>query len=61
MGAAGYPPSLAAVEPGADPSLLAAFAHGVDIASTVLTGLVLVVLAVLVTWAWRAHARAAGG
>jgi EmrB/QacA subfamily drug resistance transporter len=57
MGAAGYPPSLAAVDPTADPGILAAFTHGVDIAATALTAITLLVLAVLVGWSLRARAR----
>jgi EmrB/QacA subfamily drug resistance transporter len=55
MGAADYPPSLAAVDPKADPGILTAFTHGVDIASTVLSAIVVVVLAIVVTWSWRAR------
>jgi len=59
MGVSGYPPSLAAVDPAADPGVLASFTHGVDIASTVLTGVVVAVLAIVVTWSWRAHSARA--
>lgn len=57
MDASGYPPTLAAVDPGADPGILHAFARGVDIASTALTVLTLAVLAILVAWSWRARER----
>jgi EmrB/QacA subfamily drug resistance transporter len=57
MGALGYPPTLAAVGPDANPGILRAFAAGVGYASTALCAIVIAVLAVLVTWSWRAHAR----
>jgi EmrB/QacA subfamily drug resistance transporter len=53
MGAAGYPPSLAAVDPAADPEILAAFTAGVELAATVLTTVAVVVLVVVVAWSWR--------
>ena len=56
MGASGYPPSLAAVDPAAGAGILRAFARGFDIAASVLSGLALVVLAILVAWSWRARA-----
>lgn len=55
MGSAGYAPSFAGVDPSADPGILAAFTHGVAIAATALTILMLIVLAILVRWSWRAH------
>ena len=55
MGADGYPPSLNAVDPAADPGILHAFTHGVDIAATVLTTISLTVLVILVTWSWSAR------
>ena len=58
MGAEGYPPSLAAVDPAADPRILASFTAGVNVASTALTALVAVVLAILVAWSWRARGTA---
>jgi hypothetical protein len=57
MARAGFPASLSALDPAADPRLLAAFARGVDIAALALTAIVSVVLAILVVWAWRARAR----
>jgi Na+/melibiose symporter-like transporter len=57
MGALGYPPTLAAVGPSADPSILHSFTAGVGYASVALCAIVLAVLAVLVAWSWRAHAR----
>jgi MFS family permease len=59
MGADGYPPSLAAVDPAADPEMLTAFTHGVGIAATALTAIAFVVLAILVGWSWRAWTRRA--
>jgi Na+/melibiose symporter-like transporter len=59
MGADGYPPSLAAVDPAADPGMLAAFTHGVGVAATVLTAIAFVVLTILVGWSWRAWTRRA--
>jgi hypothetical protein len=56
MGANGYPPSLSAVGPAADPGILMAFTRGVDIASSALTAIALVVLVILVTWSWRTRA-----
>jgi EmrB/QacA subfamily drug resistance transporter len=58
MGAQGYPPSLSAVDPAADPGILAAFTRGVDRASAVLTAVTLLVLAVLAVWSWRDRASA---
>lgn len=58
MSAHGYPPTLSAVDPSADPGILTAFTRGVDRASTVLTALTLLVLAVLTVWSWRARAAA---
>ena len=60
MGAAGYPPSLVAVGPGADPRLLAAFTGGIDVAATALAALAAAVLAIVVVWSWRAHAQRRG-
>jgi EmrB/QacA subfamily drug resistance transporter len=57
MGAGGYPGSLAAVDATADPGILSAFTTGVDLASATLAGVALVVLLIVVTWTWRAHAR----
>jgi Na+/melibiose symporter-like transporter len=57
MGAAGYPPSLAAVDPAADPGVLAAFTRGVDRASLAQVAVVLAVLAIVVPWSWRTAAR----
>lgn len=54
MGAGGYAPSLAAVDPTADPGILTAFTHGVGVAAIALTVIALVVLAILVAWSWRA-------
>jgi MFS family permease len=59
MGAAGYPPSLVAIAPGADPGILAAFTTGIDVAAKWLTALATAVLAIVVVWSWRAHARRA--
>lgn len=56
MGAAGYPPSLNAVDPAADLGILKAFARGFDITATLLGALTLVVLAILLGSAWRARA-----
>ena len=57
MGANGYPPSLSAVDPAADPGILAAFTRGVDIASTALTAIAFVVVVILITWSWRTRTR----
>jgi MFS family permease len=57
MGALGYPPTLAAVGPTADPGILRSFSAGVGYASVALCAVVLAVLSVLVAWAWRAHSR----
>ncbi len=57
MGRAGYAPSFAAVDPAADPGILAAFTKGIDIAAALLTVIVLAALAVLIGWSWRAHTR----
>jgi MFS family permease len=54
MGADGYPPSLAAVDPAADPGILTAFTHGVGVAAIAVTAIAVVVLAILVGWSWRA-------
>jgi MFS family permease len=59
MDRAGYQPSLAAVDPAADPEILSAFTLGVDITSTVLSAIVAAMLAVLVVWSWRTHYRRA--
>jgi len=59
MGALGFPPTLAAVGPTANPGILRSFSAGVGYASTALCAIVLAVLAVVVVWAWRAH-RLAG-
>jgi EmrB/QacA subfamily drug resistance transporter len=53
MGAAGFSPSLAAVDPAADARVLDAFTGGVNVASTVLSAIVLIVLAVLIAWGRR--------
>jgi EmrB/QacA subfamily drug resistance transporter len=57
MSRAGFPPSLAAIEPTADPRMLAAFAKGIDVAAAALTGIVVAALAVLIGWSWRIRAR----
>jgi hypothetical protein len=57
MGANGYPPSLNAVDPAADPGILQAFTRGVDITASALTVIALAVLAILVTWSWRTRLR----
>ena len=59
MAASGYPASLKAIGPTADPGVFAAFAEGFDRATTVLTGVAFVVLAIVVGWSWRAHVRTA--
>jgi MFS family permease len=59
MGALGFPPTLAAVGPDAEPAILRSFSAGVGYASAALCVIVLAVLAVVVAWAWRAH-RLAG-
>jgi hypothetical protein len=59
MGAAGFPPSLAAVGPDADPGVLASFTSGVNVASIAQTALTAVVLAILIVWSWRARGRGA--
>jgi EmrB/QacA subfamily drug resistance transporter len=58
MGAAGFAPSLVAVNPAADPRILAAFTHGVDTAATLLAALAAATLAIIVAWSVRAHVRA---
>ena len=55
MGAAGYPPSLVAIDPNADPGILAAFSSGIDVAATLLAALAALVLAIVVLWSWRAR------
>jgi len=57
MGAAGYPPSLSAVDPSADRGILEAFTRGVDVASVATIAIVVTVLAVTVAWSWRASRR----
>jgi EmrB/QacA subfamily drug resistance transporter len=57
MTANGYPASLRAIDPTADPGVFAAFAAGFDRATTVLTAIAFVVLTIVVGWSWRAHAR----
>jgi Na+/melibiose symporter-like transporter len=59
MAAGGYPASLRALDPTADPGVFTAFAAGFDRATTVLTGIAFVVLAIVVGWSWRAHVRGA--
>ena len=59
MAAGGYPASLQAIDPRADPGVFTAFAAGFDRATTVLTGIAFVVLTIVVGWSWRAHLRAA--
>jgi len=59
MAAGGYPASLRAIDPTADPGVFTAFAAGFDRATTVLTAIAFVVLAIVVGWAWRAHVRSA--
>ena len=58
MAAAGHPASLADVDPAADPGVFTAFAAGFDRATTALTAVASVVLAIVVGWSWRAHAHA---
>jgi EmrB/QacA subfamily drug resistance transporter len=57
MGRAGFSPSLAAVDPAADPGVLAAFTAGVDEASTALALVTLVVLGVLLIWSRAERAK----
>jgi EmrB/QacA subfamily drug resistance transporter len=57
MGGAGYPPSLAEVDPAADQSVLLAFTRGVQIACSALAALALTVLAILLVWSWRTRHR----
>ena len=57
MSVLGYPPTLAAVGPSADPGILRSFTAGVGYASAALCVIVLAVLVVVVVWSWRAHAR----
>jgi len=59
MAAAGYPASLQAIDNAADPGVFTAFAAGFDRATTVLTGVAFVVLAIVVGWSWRAYIRGA--
>jgi EmrB/QacA subfamily drug resistance transporter len=59
MAASGHPASLADVDPAADPGVFTAFAAGFDRATTALTAIALGVLAIVVGWSWRAHARSA--
>jgi hypothetical protein len=61
MGANGYPPSLNAVDPAADPGILHAFTRGVDLAAVVLTTISIAVLVILVTWSWNAAKRRGSG
>jgi EmrB/QacA subfamily drug resistance transporter len=58
MAASGYPASLRAIDPTADPGVFTAFAAGFDRATTALTAIAFVVLAIVVGWSWRAHVRA---
>jgi MFS family permease len=53
----GYPASLRSVDPAADPGVFVAFAAGFDRATTALTGVAFVVLAIVLCWSWRAHAQ----
>src|SRR5690606_11086836 len=55
MGAAGYPPSLDAVDPTADRGLQAAFTRGMEIACSALALLAFGVLLILVVWSWRSR------
>jgi Na+/melibiose symporter-like transporter len=57
MAAGGYPASLRAIDPTADPGVFTAFAAGFDRATTALTAIAFVVLAIVVGWSWRALAR----
>jgi EmrB/QacA subfamily drug resistance transporter len=59
MAAAGYPASLTSVDPASGTDVFAAFAAGFDNATTMLTGLTSVVLAIVVGWCWSARARRA--
>jgi hypothetical protein len=59
MGAAGYPPSLVAIDPGADPGILAAFSAGAATAAAWLAAVAAALLALIVAWSWRARRRAA--
>ncbi|HEX6997951.1 MAG TPA: DHA2 family efflux MFS transporter permease subunit [Gammaproteobacteria bacterium] len=60
MGAAGYPPSLEEVGPGADSGILVAFTRGVELACFALALLALAVLTALVAWSWRRRRAALG-
>jgi len=57
MGAAGYPPSLVAIDPNADPGILAAFSAGAATAAGWLAAVAAAVLALIVAWSWRTHVR----
>jgi predicted MFS family arabinose efflux permease len=57
MGAAGYAPSLVAVDPTADPGILAAFTRGVDLAATLLAIVAGATLALVVVRSSRSRAR----
>jgi EmrB/QacA subfamily drug resistance transporter len=57
MARAGFPPSLAAVDPAAGNEVFAAFTRGIQITSIALIGLALPVLAILVVSSRRAPAR----
>jgi hypothetical protein len=61
MAEGGHPASLASVDPAADERVFVAFAAGFDRATTVLTGVAFAVLAIVVGWSWRAHARRRSG
>ena len=56
MSRAGYPPSLAAVDPTAAPGVLIAFTRGVDAAAASLAGIAAAALVVLIVWSWRVRA-----
>ncbi len=57
MAAAGYTTSFTAVDSAADTGVSGAFAAGFDNATTALTGVTAVVLAIVVGWSWRTSAR----
>ena len=58
MDKAGYPPSLAAIDPAAEPGMLSAFVHGMALAAASLAAIAAAALVVLIGWSWRAYARA---
>ncbi|HVY63857.1 MAG TPA: MFS transporter [Gammaproteobacteria bacterium] len=58
MAAGGYPGSLAAVDPAADPGVFTAFATGFHRAASALTAIAFLVLAIVLGWSLRARARA---